>query len=279
MEEILGQTVDISECLDFNFYNQEWYWDEKKKDMNIEQRKLGRWLGVAHCVGTKMTYWIITKSAHVLARSTVQHVTIAKMGTDKIKAQVNDFNTALEIRLADDNFVIEEPGIFYMDDEEPDPDDHHLIPTDKEYGNMIQEPKPDIDDIKTYDKYLNSEFVVDRAGKQVRAKVVKRARSDSGYPIGTAHSNPLLDTREYECVTKDGTTERYTANVIAENIFAQCDDEGQRFTILNEIIDHAKDGNAINITNGFTISANGNQASSQEDDPRMETIMFMERWI
>jgi hypothetical protein len=259
MEEILGQTVDISEWLDFDFYDQVWYWDEKKKDMNIAQRKLGRWLGVAHRVGTEMTYWIITKSAQVLARSTVQHVTIAEMGTDEIKTQVTEFNTALEIRLADDNFVIEEPGVFYMDDEEPDPEDEHLIPTEEEYGDMIQEPKPDIDDIEMYDKYLNSEFVVDRGGEQVRAKVVKRSRSDSGYPIGTAHSNPLLDTREYECVTEDGTTERYTANVIAENIFSQCDDEGRRFTILDEIIDHAKDGNAIDITNGFTLSANGNR--------------------
>jgi hypothetical protein len=147
-----------------------------------------------------------------------------------------------------------------MDDKEPDPDDdYQLVPTDEEYGDMIQESKkPDIDDIEMYDKYLNSEFVVDRGGEQVRAKVVKRARSDSGYPIGTAHSNPLLDTREYECVTEDRTIERYTANVIAENIFAQCDDEGRRFTILDEIIDHAKDGNAIEVTNGFTISANGN---------------------
>jgi hypothetical protein len=60
MEEILGQTVDISEWLDFDFYDQVWYWDEKKKDMNIKQAKLGRWLGVAHRVGTEMMYWIIT---------------------------------------------------------------------------------------------------------------------------------------------------------------------------------------------------------------------------
>jgi hypothetical protein len=48
MEEILGQMVDISEWLDFDFYDQVWYWDDKKKDMNIAQQKLGRWLGVAH---------------------------------------------------------------------------------------------------------------------------------------------------------------------------------------------------------------------------------------
>jgi hypothetical protein len=228
MEEILGQTVDISEWLDFDFYDQVWYWDEKKTDMNTEQRKIGRWLGIAHRVGSEMTYWILTKGAMVIARSTVQHVTTTDMEQDAIKAAVQAFDTTIEARLSDENFTINEPGIFYMDDDDADDANEQMIPNDEEYGDMLQDPKPDMDDIETYDKYLNSEFVVDRGGEQVRAKVVKRARSDSGYPIGTAHSNPMLDTREYECVTDDGTVERYTANIIAENIFAQCDDEGRR---------------------------------------------------
>jgi hypothetical protein len=67
MEEILVQMVDISEWLDFDFYNQVWYWDKKKTDMNTEQRKIGRCLGIAHRVGSKMTYWILTKAAKVIA--------------------------------------------------------------------------------------------------------------------------------------------------------------------------------------------------------------------
>lgn len=260
MEEILGQTVDISEWLDFDFYDQVWYWDEKKTDMNKEQRKLGRWLGIAHRVGSEMTYWILTKAAKVIARSTVQHVTITDMEQDAIKTAVTEFNTALSLRLSDENYTINDPGIFYIDDEEPvDDDDETMIPDDAEYGDMLQAPKPEVDDIDMYDKYLNSEFVVDRGGEQVRAKVLKRAKSESGYPIGTAHTNPIFDTRVYECVTEDGTTERYTANIIAENIYAQCDDEGKSYAVLDEIIDHSKDGSAIEIADGFITSANGNR--------------------
>jgi hypothetical protein len=206
-----------------------------------------------------MTYWILTKAAKVITRPTVQHVTITDMDQDPIKNAVTAFNTSIAERLLDENFAINEPGIFYIDDDEANNDDENLIPTEEEYGDMLQTPKLDINDIETFDKYLNSEFVVDRGGEQVRAKVIKRARSDSGYPIGTAHVNPMLDTRQYECVTEDGTVERYTANIIAENIYAQCDDEGKQYTILDEIIEHSKDGNAIDITNGFTISANGNR--------------------
>ena len=51
IEKLTGETIDISEWLDFEFYDRIWYWDQKKMDMTDEQAKLGRWLGIAHRVG------------------------------------------------------------------------------------------------------------------------------------------------------------------------------------------------------------------------------------
>ena len=49
----------------------------------------------------------------------------------------------------------------------------------------------------------------------------------------------------------------FHANVIAENIFAQCDDEGRRQAVLSEITDHKKDRRAIHILNGYNKSKKG----------------------
>lgn len=65
IERLTGDTVDISEWLDFDFYERVWYWDQKKMDMTDEQAALGRWLGIAHRVGSDMTYWILTESGKV----------------------------------------------------------------------------------------------------------------------------------------------------------------------------------------------------------------------
>jgi hypothetical protein len=46
--------------------------------------------------------------------------------------------------------------------------------------------------------------------------------------------------------------------VIAENMYAQVDDEGNMFQLLDEIMDHKKDDTAIDIANGTVTSANGN---------------------
>jgi hypothetical protein len=104
------------------------------------------------------------------------------------------------------------------------------IPADAEYGDMNQAAKSEADNIEfdSFDQYLSAEFVVNRDGDVATAKVIKRAKDNEGNPIGKRHTNPLLDTREYECELEDGTVMRHNANVIAENIFAQCDDEGRR---------------------------------------------------
>ena len=78
-----------------------------------------------------------------------------------------------------------------------------------------------------------------------------------GKPSGQAHSNPLLDTREYEVDFPDGTTNTYTANLIAQNIYSQVDQEGRSYAILNEIVDHRKDGRAISADDGYFTCQNG----------------------
>jgi hypothetical protein len=71
------------------------------------------------------------------------------------------------------------------------------------------------------------------------------------FQSGCTHFNTLFDTREYEVKFTDGTTERYPANVIASNMYAQVDDKGNTFQLLSEIVDHKKDRTAIDVSDGM----------------------------
>ena len=73
-----------------------------------------------------------------------------------------------------------------------------------------------------------------------RGRVIKQSWGPDGEAIGRAHTNPLFDTREYDIKFTDGVIERYMANVIAENMFAQVNEEGNMYLILQEIMDHKK---------------------------------------
>ena len=55
---------------------------------------------------------------------------------------------------------------------------------------------------------------------------MKRARGPKGEPIGCTHNNPLFDTCKYDVEFTNGLHEQYQANVIAENMYAQVNDEG-----------------------------------------------------
>ena len=87
LEKITGQTIDISEYLDFAFWDLIWYWDYSKLvDMGDEQKKFGRWLGIAHRVGSNMCYWILTKYGKVIAWMTVQHVLFSELQQASVKS-------------------------------------------------------------------------------------------------------------------------------------------------------------------------------------------------
>ena len=76
--------------------------------------------------------------------------------------------------------------------------------------------------------------------------VTKRARGADGRPIGQQDDNPFLDTHMYEVRMLDGSSRELTYNVIAENLFSQCDSEGRQYQLISEISDHQSDDIAIN---------------------------------
>lgn len=82
-------------------------------------------------------------------------------------------------------------------------------------------------------------------------KVVGRKREADGVMKGVANTNPILDTRTYDVEFPNGEVSEYSANVIAENMYAQCDMEGNQFAMLSSLVDHKKDKHAVEVADGF----------------------------
>jgi hypothetical protein len=107
---------------------------------------------------------------------------------------------------------------------------------------------PDIDnldehEVDTYDKYVGASVQLSIGDKVQTGKVTGRKRGLDGVARGKASANPILYIRTYNVEFPDGCSEEYTANVIAENMYAQCDEEGNQFLMLQDIIGHKTDGN------------------------------------
>jgi hypothetical protein len=80
--------------------------------------------------------------------------------------------------------------------------------------------------------------------------------------IGKASSNPILDTRTYNFKFPDGRSEEYTANVIADNMYTQCDEEGNQFLMMQDIVGHKTDGHTVERT-GMHIKVGSNKQISK----------------
>jgi hypothetical protein len=90
-------------------------------------------------------------------------------------------------------------------------------------------------------------------------KVWWRKREADGSLKGTAHQHPILDTQTYEVEFPNGQVAKYSANVIAENMYTQCNAEGNQYLLLNEIVNWQQDNSkAIKIEDKYVYSYNGN---------------------
>jgi hypothetical protein len=70
---------------------------------------------------------------------------------------------------------------------------------------------------------------------------------------GRASQNPILDTRTYRVEFPDGAEAEYSANAIAENMWAQCDAEGNQTMLMDSIVDHSTDGHAVKKADQFIV--------------------------
>ena len=150
--------------------------------------------------------------------------------------------------------------------DKPNPDNWaELFEEDEDFRDGFQKVfnNQDIPEADNYtpkvldDTYVNMEIALPRDGDGPEfARVTKRLRDANGLPIGTANDNPILDTRLYEIEYLDGHKSSLAANTIAENIFAQVDDEGNRYVLLDAIADHRVNGSQLHADDTFIQSSN-----------------------
>jgi len=254
---LTGQTPDISPLAEYGWYQWVMYSDYKTHEMT-----LGRWLGpAADSVGSAMTSKILMLNCHFYITATLRPLTDEEWNSSEWKQKREAFDKEVNRRLGEplteDEVIHIDPDAVtpeydpYSDnvegtyEKQPDADEIHRPIPDDAADNIVE----DGDTPEVNDYYIGATVDIKHKGELRSAKVKERARDEDGKPIGEAHSNPLLDMRKYVVEFPDGDVSEYTANVISESMIAQCDANGYDIRLLQEIVDHKKDGNAVTDAN------------------------------
>lgn len=80
--------------------------------------------------------------------------------------------------------------------------------------------------------------------------------------VGKLNDNARLDTSVCTVEFPSGELEECTADIVAESICAQVDDEGHTILTTDEIVDHKSDQSAVQIKDAF-IMVNGQRHRRQ----------------
>ena len=189
-----------------------------------------------------MTRKVLKANCKAVYRSTVRGLTPDEMTDQTVTKERETFNESIE-KLLGDSFKYED---FSSDPELEGLGTPSFEPYEDDDGPPAPTPEDDAEaDPNTFDQYVGAEVVLPIGDTMMNAKVRGWKRQSDGTLLGMPHSNPILDTRTYDVEFADGQTTELAANVIDENMFAQCDSEGNQYLLLAGIVDHRKDSSAV----------------------------------
>jgi hypothetical protein len=174
-----------------------------------------------------MSNKILKINGEVMFRVSVRGLTLDEMQSPDEKKRRQEYDEAIKAKLGKgmkDHDLKLDP--YFADFVTPT----HACHEDK------QEPAfdmPDIDnldehDTDTYEQYVGASVQLSIGDKVKTGKVTGWKRGLDHVARGKASANPILDTRTYNVEFTDGRSEEYTDNVIAKNMYAQCDEEGNQ---------------------------------------------------
>ena len=271
-ESVLGFTPDISELVEFGWYQWVWYHDP----VHPERDNLGRWLGPAHNVGQGLAYYILNHNAEVIVRSTVSTIkdddilprdleTRQQEFTERIHSIIGNFQHATLQRTEQKPEGMQDVYSELFELTLGDTDDLQTQAFD-EHGEMVTKPEAeeivmrDAPIAELDDKWINTSVPLAHGGEVVQAVVKRRKRDgDSGLLVGKANENPMLDTRVYEVEMPDGTYADYHANNLLENILNSVDEDGHTPMVMDEITSHRQNDEAIPMSKGWIRTREGSK--------------------
>lgn len=247
-----GQTADISQFAEHGWYDWIMFRDTA---VSFPEDKwvLGKYLGPSFDVGPAMCAKLLKANGNYAHRSTYRSLTRDEMEDPQVLESMREFKASVHAALGPNAA----PGDF--DDIDIDIDTPAFAPyEDDEQEAQVPLEADDPDHFENLDEFLHAQVNLPIGGTMRSGTVVGRKRSVDGTLIGKRHANPILDTREYTVEFPDGAHAEYAANVIAENMYSQCDIDGNQYLLLATIVDHRTNGHAVAKADGM-INVKGKQ--------------------
>ena len=224
-----------------------------------QKELLGRVLGPSKNEGNQMAQNILTVHGTVVPRRSLRRLTQQEWASEAEKTKRQEFTLAITSKLGNSIKLPPTPEPSSPHDFDPREDDEAEL-----LGWLDSDPLDPVDEKPIFehslhDTLVNAEVLLPQGEEMQHAKVKRHKVDDNGQVVGTYDPHPVLNSIIYDVEFPDGTVKEYSANVIAQNIYAAMDVEGREQHVLDSILDHAKDATAVSMNDKYIITKNGNK--------------------
>jgi hypothetical protein len=231
---VLVETANISPFHGFVFWDWVKFWD-RCVAFPGNPLVLGKYLGPSIDVGPAMMQCVMKANGKVEDRSTVWLLTPEECLSDGVRQEQEWFLTS-HCNHWGQGTIVKDLG----------PDILNLVPDPTNYDPWEDEDGPSFpaldDDLAaadaTGDYLIYSEVLLTVGNSHELARVVHQKSDANSVLVVTAHKQPALDSWSYEVCFPDGCSKELAANVIAEMLYAQCDEDGNEYVFLDSIVDY-----------------------------------------
>lgn len=255
IERLTGETPDISDWLDFEFYDLVIYLKSKNENA------LARWIGVAEDIGNKLTYKILLENGQVIVRSSVQHLTKDQVNNPIMQERIKNYQLNMLNAINESNIKPIENIEKFIWEEDLDLPNQNKFGTEYEFKKEIAEADDLQEKLNNYPnkgvgRYTGVEVCLPTASGERRMGIIRDKLKEANNSAIDDYK-PYADHSLYKVDFSDGASREVTANIIAENMLSQVDSEGTHFQLLKEICDHQSNGHAISRRDGCKVRSNG----------------------
>ena len=279
------QTADISNIATFGWFEWVYCLEDSKSSLHKfpkAREKLGRCLGPSKDHGNEMCQWVLKETGHIIPLRTLRRLTPFELSvtneTERDK-RLNFMNN-IRRRYGDATRLPPDGEVVLPTIEEETSDDLYQVwlEDSEDFGGWQDEdegqavamsllvdevyqlgryhiPEADIcnaEGVPISDKSLTDLMIGIEVAlphgeedKQKLCKILRRSVDNDGQTTGVYDENPALNTMIYDVQFEDGRIQKYAANIIAQNVLEQVDNEGNYAERIEAVLDHRRQGNAV----------------------------------
>lgn len=295
-----NQPGDISSLCNFGWFEWCYYLEDRQKHKFPKAiAKLGRCLGPTKHNGNEMAQWILCRNGTIVPRRTLRRLTPHELSVtnEAERDKRRSFMDGIYQKFGDATTMPPEhdvtlPTIEEESDEElyemwlDDPTD--LRPWYDDDGQQAEAlavlasevrekyywaPEADICDASgepisehgLTDVLIGVELVLPHGEEGSKTcKVLRRSVDNVGKTTGVYDTDPALNTMIYDVKFPDGAVQKYAANIIAQNVLEQVEDESGHYSQrLKRVLDHRREGNAVSKGKKYLTTRNGQKKLRQ----------------